>query len=274
MSRRGGSWISLTGLGRLLLLGSLVAGGLAVFSIGAPLRFPRIGVAGEQQAPAQVARRLITYRLDPVRPTLFRFNQPLTLTRIITQPVLAPSTASPGEAWTYAIKVEMLDEAGTVIEAREVNLQTILLEADGSRRGAVRYYRGSNDVLPPSDETRVAGTRPFAAVRITAGSASPDVIAIDVRVSEQRPLIESAAESAFVRYSPEDRARLSAANAFPAELLTLDEKVAIARNQWRPVGPVGIDGRDYRMNVLYEEVSTEPQVEADEAPLAEPEVGG
>ena len=132
-------------------------------------------------------------------------------------------------------------------------LVTTLLERDGSRRRPLRVYRGSDEIVAPSDEARVTHSRPFAAVRLVSGSGDPDIVAIDVRVSERRPLIESVAATAFHRFSQDDKARLSLPNAFPPALLTAAERSNIAINQWRPVGPTGIDGRDYRMRVLYEE---------------------
>lgn len=255
MSRTRPALISLGVLGHVL--GWLVAIGVVV-GLGKvavrQLAGLQRGSAMPHQARPPIAWRLIAYRLDPVRPTVFRFSQPLAQTRIITLPVIAPGQASPGEGWVYAIRLELLDNAGTIIETRVVHSHSVLLERDGQRRGALRYYRGRDDVIGPADEVRISGKRPFAALRVFSAAADPDVIAVDVRVSEQRPLTESAAASAFVRFSPIERKRISAANAFPPELLTSEERIGLAVHQWRPVGPVGIDGRDYRMGVMYEEI--------------------
>jgi hypothetical protein len=269
------AWISLGALGRWLV-GLLLAGSGFLIAQQAGLgteTFERLTKAQGGEA-SQIARRVIAYRLDPVRPTLFRFSQPVTSTRIITQPTLSPGSASPGEGWTYSIKVELLDERGSVIETQDIYSRSVLFASSGKRRGPTRYYRGTDELVAPADEVRVASSRPFAAIRVLAGTADSDVVAIDVRVGERRPLNASAAESAFARFSQEDRARLAAANAFPPELLTREERTEIAINQWRPIGPVGIDGRDYRMMVLYEEAEENSVNQVDEGPASNGEAGG
>jgi hypothetical protein len=216
-----------------------------------------------------IARRLITYRLDPLRPTVFRFSQPIAELRMITQPVLSKAAVQPGKHWTYGVRAALLDASGGVIETVTIHARSTILEPDGTRRGPPRYYRGVADMVATGDEFHVRGARPVAAIRVLAGSADPGVVAIDLRVSEQRPLIDSAANSAFARYSPVDRERLAAASAFPPELLTRTERMAIARNQWRPVGPVGIEGRDYVSQVLYEEEESPfPSINRPSAPRA------
>lgn len=246
--------LSLGTLGRGLLI--LVLAGLAAL-LGWYLAPRFLALAGQEGVSGQdrqsAARRLITYRLDSLRPTVFRFSQPLNELRIIAQPVLARRAIEPGRHWIYSIKAGLLDASGAIIETVTIYGRSTILEADGRRRGPARYYRGSADMIGPVDEFHIAAGRPVAAIRMLAGPADPGVVAIDLRVSEQRPLIDSAAESAFARYSPTDRARLSAASAFPPELLTRAERMAIARNQWRPVGPVGIEGRDYVSQIMYEE---------------------
>lgn len=202
---------------------------------------------------ATFARRLIVYRLDPARQTTFRFTNPVRLARIIPHPILAAGSAGKGESWTYAVRVELLDGQGGVMARREIHSRTTLLGSDGERRGPRRYYRDSNELIALSDEVRIASTRPFAAIRLTSAGLGHDLVAIDVRLSERRPLLTSSADSAFLRYSLDDKTRLASPNAFPPELLTAAERSNIAINQWRPVGPTGIDGRDYLMRVLYEE---------------------
>ncbi len=275
MSSDSRAWFSLGSLGWTLvwlaLIGSIgILGQRSGFGFGT---VQRLNAAKAGQA-SRIARRVITYRLDPVRPTLFRFSQPVTATRILTQPILAPDSAKPGKAWTYSVRVELLDEQGKVIAIHLVHSRSILLERSGKRRGPLQYYRGSNDQVALTDEVRIGANRPIIAIRVVAGQVDPDVIAIDIRVGERRPLTSAAADSAFARFNPEDRARLAAANAFPAELLTREERSAIAVNQWRPIGPVGIDGRDYRMMVLYEEEQLDGSGRFEDDASASGEAGG
>jgi hypothetical protein len=269
------AWFSLGGLGRTLI-GMAAIGLLVIYARQAGFGLGTIKRLTEAKSgeASRIARRVITYRLDPVRPTLFRFSQPVLVTRIQTQPILAQGSAKPGKAWFYSVRVELLDESGAVISTHEIHSRSLLLESSGRRRGPLQYYRDSQDEVSPADEVRLAANRPIAAIRAVAGRTDPEVVAIDIRVGERRPLNASAAESTFIRFSPNDRVRLAAANAFPPELMTREERSAIAINKWLPIGPVGIDGRDYRMMVLYEEEQKDETDGSEDNALASGEAGG
>lgn len=246
--------ISLTAIGRATMLVAalgLSAGAAWLFGVD-PARL-RLAQAAQGEAANAIARRLIVYRLQDRKTTEFRFTQPVTIARVVMHPVLFPGTASAGLGWTYSIRAELLDESGTVLATREISSRALLFDAAGRMIGPRRFYQRSNDQVALGDEVRIALERPFAALRLAVVRADQGVRYIDARVSERRPLIASAAESAFHRYSAADQARLAAANAFPPALLTPEEATSIAINQWRPVGPVGIEGRDHVMAVLYEE---------------------
>lgn len=209
----------------------------------------------------QIARRNIVYRLESDQPIFFRFSQPVTLARIVTTPTVGPGQADPGETWTYAFKIELLDESERVIETRQLFARAGMFERDGKQIGPYRFFRSRDDIPAVGDEVRIASKRSFAAVRLLATVADRDVLAVTVRVWERQPLLAIAADTAFARYSPDDRRRLTLPNAFPAEMLTAEERRNIAINQWKPVGPVGVVGRDYRMDILYEEVEAPVAVE-------------
>jgi hypothetical protein len=263
--------ISLSLVGRTLAAATLL-GAIAAAASQFGISPDRIGPLQTRQSSedAEITRRIIVYRLDPVRPTTFRFTQPTRQVRLISHPILAAGSAGKGESWAYALQAELLDGQGRVIARREIYSRTTLLRPDGTRRGPLRFYRGSNELIALADEVRIAAAQPFSAIRLTAARLSADLVAVDVRMSERRPLLASAAASAFARYSSGDQARLAAPNGFPSELLTPAERSNIAINQWRPVGPTGIDGRDYRMLVLYEEADTP---ESSDELRADPEDG-
>lgn len=263
--------ISLSLVGRIAAAAALVGGlGLAGNQLGWSIERVRRGAADQRAASTTISRRLIVYRLDSARQTTFQFTQPVRQARIITHPVLAPGSTGHGEGYVYAIRLQLLDGSGQVVAQREIHSRAALLRRDGRRRGPYRFYRGSTEQVATSDEVRIAATRPFSAIRLTSADRAPDLVAIDVRVSERRPVLTSTAASAFLRYSADDKARLASPNAFPPELLTAAERANIAINQWRPVGPTGIDGREYQMLVLYE---AEGEPDHDDELVFDPEEG-
>lgn len=253
VTERRAAALSLSELGDLLKL-LVLAGILIGFALTAGQRMlPWLLTSQPRKASEiSIARRVISYRLDPSRATVFRLSQPIKQVRLITFPIIAPGQALPGQGWTYGIQAELLDASGKIVAKRPIYTFSFLFGKDGHHRGPWQYYRGRDELVGLSNEVRLTAAEPFSAVRLLTGSTDRGVIGVDARVYERRPLIDSAARSAFVRFSPSERKRLSRSNSFPTEMLTADERFNIAINQWRPVGPAGIDGRDYNMGVLYE----------------------
>jgi hypothetical protein len=253
MTERRAAALSLSELWDLLRL-LILSGILAVFALSAGQRMVPLLLtsAPQKDGEARISRRVISYRLDPGRATVFRFSQPIHQVRLITLPIIAPGQAMPGQGWTYGIRAELLDASGRGIVTRQLYTFSFLFAKDGSHRGPWQFYRGRNELVGLSNEVRLSSATPFSGMRLLTGTTDRGVIGVDARVYERRPIIASAAQSAFVRLSPGERKRLSRSNAFPADMLTSQERINISVNQWRPVGPAGIDGRDYNMGVLYE----------------------
>jgi hypothetical protein len=253
------SRLSLTGLARFAVLAALLAGLAFAAIVYAP------HIAGQWQGGAlqsgegsRISRRQIVYRLDPARPTTFRFTQPVRLIRIISSPAIEARTVLAGREWDYGIRAQLRAADDRILATHDVFSRSNLLGADGVRLGNVRYYRGSTDAIGLPDEVRIASDQPVASLVLYAGPSQPRVKAIDVRIYEHRAVTAGAALTGFSRLSPADQARLARANAFPSDMLTAEEKGNIAVNQWRPIGPVGVEGRDYRMLVQYESEKPDP----------------
>jgi hypothetical protein len=102
------------------------------------------------------------------------------------------------------------------------------------------------------DDVVIAAPSPVVRAEWRLVAADSKIIGVDIRVYERQPLLASNAVTSFHRRSAEEQAKLAEANAFSPDMLTNDEITNITSNMWRPLGPVGIAGRDYRPMVLYE----------------------
>lgn len=213
-----------------------------------------VALFSRPEAIRRVSKRIIEYRLDPAIPTRFTFSQPTQIFRIISNPVMEPGSVSAGESWSYAFQAELIGVDGRVIDKRAIYSRSIRIGANGKKVGAEVFYRNSTDIVGSFDEVRIAAKTPIAAVRLTQASVGPRVKAVDLRVYERRSFVINDPDAAFRRLNAEDQSELAQANAFPVALLTPIERQHIAENQWRPVGPLGIEGRDYRLFVLYQAV--------------------
>ncbi|MGL5838591.1 MAG: hypothetical protein ACRCY3_08840 [Sphingorhabdus sp.] len=200
----------------------------------------------------RVSRRLITYRLVPDEPISFAFSKPMTLFRILSCAVLASGERDRENGWVYGYRVEMLDIGGNRIGTHDVYSRSVIRDRLNLEEDRVRFYRGAAASITLDDSAFIESKIPVAAIRIVPLPYGPGVVGIDARVYERRPFIGKTALAGFRRRSPDEQAELARANAFPAALLTEQEMMNIARNQWRPVGPLGVEGRDYKMLVMYE----------------------
>jgi hypothetical protein len=248
--RRG---LSLSTLGQLAAL-AVVVGPLAWVTtiIVPPLAGYFLTAKATTGYDLRVSRRLITYRLAPEKPLSFVFSKPVTLFRILSCAVLAPGEGERENGWVYGFRVEMLDAGGKKIGAQDVYARSVIRDRLNPESDKLRFYRGARASVTLDDNTIIASETPVASIRILPLPYGAGVAGIDARVYERRPIIDSAALAAFRRRSPDEQAELARANAFPSELLTEEEMMNIARNQWRPIGPLGVEGRDYKMLVMYE----------------------
>jgi hypothetical protein len=201
----------------------------------------------------RVSKRLITYRLKPKTSVTFTFSRPLTLFRVLSCAAIAPGVGEAQGGWSYGYAVETLDSTGKTIAKHEVHSRTVVHDRENQEEEKIRFYRGAATAITIDDNALIASKTPVAMVRLSLLPSDPGIIGIDARVYERHSFVGSSALAAFRRRSPEEQAELSHANAFPADLLTPAEMSNIARNQWRPVGPVGIEGQDYMMLVMYEQ---------------------
>jgi hypothetical protein len=245
--------ISLTALGQLVAL-ALVTGPLAW---GTAIFAPQLAdyfltAKATTGYDLRVSRRLITYRLIPQKPVSFAFSKPVTLFRILSCAALAPGMGEKEGGWVYGYRVEMLDLSGRTIGTHDVHSRTVIRDRLSLEEERVRFYRGAKASITLDDNALISSKTPVASVRISLLPSDPGIVGIDARVYERRPFIGKNALAAFRRRSPDEQAELASSNAFPLELLTELEMMNIARNQWRPVGPLGIEGRDYRMLIMYE----------------------
>lgn len=210
------------------------------------------GARGSTVGDTRIASRSIVYRLNADHPVEFTFSQPVDLLKVIAQPAVDQALHDKAGGVVYGFRVDLLDGEGQLIKQHDVYLHADSPDATYASGTRWRFFRNRPELVAAQDEVLVASDPRAASVHFTALPSDDGVLAIDVRVYEQRPFLGQQAIDAFRRRSAAEQADLAAANAFPPDMLTAQEMNNIGRNQWRPVGPGGIAGRDYLALVLYE----------------------
>ncbi len=190
------------------------------------------------------------FPLRGTRYVRFPFSQPQNRARLITHADLRPG-ASGG---AYSVIVEALGSDGQVILRRELFLRSIVHYGRDFRGRIVpqSFYADSALIPSASDITVMDFQRPVKELRLQAGTLHPGVARMVARVQEQRPITVRQLAAGWQRLSRREQERMAEGNAFPAQMLTEEERWNLLANRWYPVGPAGVQEIQYDRTILYE----------------------
>lgn len=185
------------------------------------------------------------------KPTAFVFSRPQELVRILTNAEFRPGVSEP----RYGFLIEALDDAGVVVWKREIFARSIPLFVRDSRERLVPHVfltEGGALTLSAADVTLVDFGMPVREIHLTSRGTDGALGRILARVQEQRPLSKRQMEIGWLRLSEDERAQLTAGSPLGPWLTSHAERQRLFAQRWLPVGPSGIEGRDYLQTVLYE----------------------
>lgn len=201
---------------------------------------------------ADIDGRALVYRLQRDTPLEFINTQPADLVRILVQAAVKPEERDRVDGFVYTIEGKLYGVDGEHLATHVVSLHADSPDLVFSSGESWRFFRNRPEVAAGMDDVVFEGSAPIGRSEWRLLDADPAILAVDIRVSERRPLTPSEALSNFRRRSREEQADLALGNAFPPDMMTAREKANAAANMWRPLGPIGIAGRDYEALVLYE----------------------
>ena len=201
---------------------------------------------------ADIDKRSIVYRLDEGKPLVFVFSQPVDVIRVLPQAAVAETMRDKTEGFVYSIEVRLFGSAGAEVARHNLSLHADAPDQVFASGENWRFFRNRPEIVAGMDDVIVQAPSPVVRSEWRLLDADPGVEAVDIRVSERRPLQRSQALAAFRRRSDAEKLELSRGNVFPPDMMTDGEMANTAANMWRPVGPSGVAGRDYSAIVLYE----------------------
>ncbi|MEO7654959.1 MAG: hypothetical protein ABIS23_04655 [Sphingomicrobium sp.] len=183
--------------------------------------------------------------------TTFVLSKPQDRVRILTNAELQPGGAEP----RYGFLVEALDPAGAVVWRRTIYVRSIpLFVRDRLGKLMPHVFLAERGALQPSaaDTTLIDFAGPVSAIRISAGKRDPGVGRILARIQEQRPISGRQLEVGWQRLSKGEQAQLTAGSPLGPSLTSEAERQRLLMERWNPVGPAGVEGRDYFQTIIYE----------------------
>ena len=200
----------------------------------------------------KISGRSLAYRVPADRPLTFAFSQPVDLAKILVHPAVGEADRAKAEGFVYGLRIRWLDAAGAELAAYDQFLQADAPDAVFVSGKNWRFFRTRPELIAEQDQIITESPAPAARLEIEIIDADPAIVGVDLRLYERQPFMGANATAAFERLSEQDKAWLAEANAFPADMLSRSEKFYLGLNAWKPVGPLGIAGRDYEGLVLYE----------------------
>ena len=232
----------------LLVTPAAIAGGRYGPELGSYLSQARFSTTQQTRFES----RAIVYRLESDRAITFAFSQPVNLFKLIVHPTVAEEDRARADGFKYGFNLRLLDGEGSEIERRDIFFHAAAPDEVFASGLRWRFFRNRPELVAAQDSIEIASDERVAGVELTAIETEQWIIGVDVRLYERRPFLGQQALASFRRLSEEEQLALAGANAFPPDMLTEDEMNNIGLNQWRPVGPAGIAGRDYISLVVYE----------------------
>lgn len=239
---------------RLLLLGLMVMGLAVGVWMGAPTIADFVW-ATQRDERDQITpnNRTLVYRLQDGRTTRFVFSQPSTIARVLSTPAIDKAVWDDGQHWSYGFRATLRDSADNVVAAHDIFSRSANPANLDEPLNIVRFTRGDASGIGTQDQSVIASDTPFVTMDIVPLPSNDDVNAIYIRAYERRPFLgRAAALAAYRRRSDDERQVLTRVNAFPERFISDDERQNSVINQWRPLGPSGISGRDYDVLVMYQ----------------------
>ena len=197
----------------------------------------------------RIASRTLAYRFQGQRPLEFVFSQPVERVRILAQAAVQPGSKAAGAA--YTLRIALFDATGDQLAQYDQSLLSGRADGQFADGAARRFYRGGDSEIWSQDQVIAHHQVPFTKVVVTLVAADSIIDGVDLRAYERRPVMAGDEQDIFLRRNAGERAALAAFSPFPPDMLTDDEVRNLAVNLWRPVGPLGIEGRDYRALVIY-----------------------
>jgi hypothetical protein len=196
------------------------------------------------------AQPSLVYILQP-QPTLFMFSRPQQRVRVLTNSELRRHAKDTH----YSVIVEAISATGDVVWRRDIHARTVRLFVRRPNGKLVPHaFTPQRDGLVASagDETLIDFAQPVVGLRLREGMRARGVASILARVQEHRPISERQLQVGWQRLTRVQQEQLSAGNPLGPALVNSEERRRLLMGRWHPVGPAGVEGRNYVQTTLYE----------------------
>ncbi len=204
----------------------------------------------------------------------FRLPQRGNIVRVLTtasvlRPVPEVDATSIRPGWRYSLEYRIVDSAGKVLREAPFHFRTHVTEyevPESTRRITSSFFEDRQRVpaitrrlLVPLDS--LDGEHYELHLRLVAKDVELDDVAVRVACHTQRHHYDR--PGLWQKINAQRKERICSASIYPPELMSLEQRRAVLRWQWKPLAPSGLEGRDYQRREMY----THEEIEGREADL-------
>ena len=246
--------LAILGLG--LWLGTLY---LARFDPMAFFSHERVAWKLEMARQANIS---VTYIAEAQRDLIFPIPGGVNRLRIVSNGNLrdlnaarAAQVADPLLRWHYALEIELLDSSGRTLLKREHHYRSNFSEIrDPANRLMTPTYYLDENLTPTTGvvlNLDLGGFAQAAQLRIRTTGIDPNLADVVVRSYVPEPSNERQVAIQWQRLNDKQKTLLAKGSAYSPDLLIEEEQRNLMRNLWQPLGPLGVQGVDFRVRELY-----------------------
>lgn len=176
--------------------------------------------------------------------------------RIITNAhIQRTEAATPDSNWNYALHYELLDKKGAVLKTGVYNQHShITTYKDSEDKPVNGNYYLDKDIVPLDGRLillSLQGLQGVAFLQVSLETNHPAITETAVRVYIPAKISEHELAISWLRMNQTQKDNLAKVSIYPSSLLSANEQANLLKHQWQPLGPMGIEGKNYQTLTLY-----------------------
>jgi hypothetical protein len=205
---------------------------------------------------------------------VFPFEFRGRLLRVVTNANLPRRIDLKGDRdWWYTLRYQITGGDGEVLIDRTHHLRSKVTFYRNERWGEFTSSFYTEPDLIPADSREfrinISSLGDADAIRFKLIKKDRDIRDVCIRVYIRYEPKKEVPGYMWRRFSEKKKERMAMGNVYPPQLLTEFEKKQLLQRQWRPLGPLGAEGRDFISRKLY----VLKEVEAEEVDVYIPPIG-
>jgi hypothetical protein len=239
-------------------------------ALGLPLVWNRVKTGGSRlffgnpQSLADSPNISLVFTVKRDQWLTFELPEAFARLRIISNAHIPSMPSDPLLAtWKYGLHYQLLRKDKTLLrDGLYLHRSNLPLTVDASGKSTSGEFYLQANLLPLADQSAILAwedLKEAAYLRIGFESEHPEINEVAIRTYTPSKISPHRLASEWLRLNNEQQDKLASGSIYPASLLSEFEKQNLLKHQWHPIGPEGIEGRDYGAKSLYTLKDFEPQ---------------